>query len=112
MLCVLCLCSTERPSTPTAPPLSASRALDAAAVLLQRLLRGRAAQNRLYAAKTAQLQLVRELTAEPVAPSGQQEGVVVAGVATAGEAGARVGGWWQQGWLQQRTRVQVWGRSG
>lgn len=51
----------ERPSTPEAPPVSANAAQDAAVVLLQRLLRGRAAQNEMYAAKTARLELVKEL---------------------------------------------------
>jgi hypothetical protein len=51
----------ERPPTPDAPPLPDAEGHHAALVLLQRLLRGRAVQNEMYAGKTARLQLVREL---------------------------------------------------
>eukprot|EP00879_Flechtneria_rotunda_P030040 GHRR01032555.1.p1 GENE.GHRR01032555.1~~GHRR01032555.1.p1 ORF type:complete len:149 (-),score=34.42 GHRR01032555.1:159-605(-) len=51
----------QRPSTPEAPPLPDPAGRHAALVLLQRLLRGRAVQNEMYAGKMARLQLVREL---------------------------------------------------
>jgi hypothetical protein len=51
----------ERPPTPGAPPLPDADGQHAALVLLQRLLRGRAVQNEMYAGKMARLQLVREL---------------------------------------------------
>lgn len=58
---ICCLLQGERPSTPEAPPLPDEDGQHAALVLLQRLLRGRAVQNEMYAGKTARLQLVREL---------------------------------------------------
>lgn len=51
----------ERPPTPGAPPLPDADGQHAALVLLQRLLRGRAVQNEMYAGKTSRLQLIREL---------------------------------------------------
>lgn len=51
----------ERAATPEAPPLADATGQHAALVLLQRLLRGRAVQNEMFAGKAAQLQLVREL---------------------------------------------------
>ncbi|KAK9815791.1 hypothetical protein WJX72_009513 [[Myrmecia] bisecta] len=55
---------TERPDTPSAPMPSSSAARDAAAVLLQRLLRGRAMQNQMFEGKEARLALIRELQLE------------------------------------------------
>jgi len=54
----------ERPDTPTAPPKDPLAAKHAAATLLQRLLRGRAAQNTMYVGKEARLDLIRELQYE------------------------------------------------
>lgn len=47
-----------------APPLPDPDGRHAALVLLQRLLRGRAAQNQMYAGKESRLQLIRELRLE------------------------------------------------
>jgi hypothetical protein len=44
-----------------APPLPDPDGTHAALVLLQRLLRGRAVQNQMYAGKESRLQLIREL---------------------------------------------------
>lgn len=52
--------AAERPSTPVLPPPSRS-AREQAAVLLQRLLRGRAVQNTMYEGMTRHQDLIREL---------------------------------------------------
>ena len=55
----------ERPETPVLPPPPAiTGAREAAAVLLQRLLRGRAAQNVMYEGKARRLELITELRME------------------------------------------------
>ena len=51
--------AAERPLTPHAPPPPANAAMHEAASLLQRLLRGRATQNQMFAGKQANLALIR-----------------------------------------------------
>lgn len=66
----------ERPATPEAPPLADATGQHAALVLLQRLLRGRAVQNEMYAGKAAKLQLVRELRLGLEGTAGEQHSLV------------------------------------
>eukprot|EP00775_Hariotina_reticulata_P013103 gene13103-13231_t len=54
----------DQPEIPEAPPLPDDDGTHAALVLLQRLLRGRAVQNEMYAGMMAHHQLVRELRLE------------------------------------------------
>ncbi|CAG9464752.1 unnamed protein product [Pedinophyceae sp. YPF-701] len=63
-----------RPETPEGPPVPADAALHAAATLLQRLLRGRAAQNRLFMAKGQRLELLHELRLQQEMPHGHAAG--------------------------------------
>ena len=51
----------QRPQTPTVPQLQEKPRADAAAALLQRLLKGRAVQNAMYEGKERRLELVKEL---------------------------------------------------
>ena len=51
----------QRPQTPTVPQLEEKPRADAAAALLQRLLKGRAVQNAMYEGKERRLELVKEL---------------------------------------------------
>ena len=51
----------QRPQTPTVPQLQEKPRADAAAALLQRLLKGRAVQNAMYEGKEPRLELVKEL---------------------------------------------------
>ena len=55
----------ERPPTPTVAPPEQDEEVEVACVLLQRLLRGRAIQNMVYAGKERRLELIRELQATP-----------------------------------------------
>ena len=55
----------ERPPTPTVAPPEQDEEVEVACVLLQRLLRGRAIQNMVYAGKERRLELIRELQAAP-----------------------------------------------
>ena len=66
----------QRPQTPTVPQLQEKPRADAAAALLQRLLKGRAVQNAMYEGKERRLELVKELRipeAEAV-PTGSTSG--------------------------------------
>lgn len=54
----------ERPPTPAAEAPEVDEAAEDAAVLLQRLLRGRAVQNAMFEGKSRRLDLIRELRAE------------------------------------------------
>lgn len=72
MLAVM-LVPTDRPDTPVLPP-SATAGREAAAVLLQRLLRGRAAQNVMYEGKTRCQALIQELSLEGHGELGGQGG--------------------------------------
>jgi len=65
--------AARRPATPEAPPLSDDSGRCAALVLLQRLLRGRAVQNEMYAGMMARLALVRELRLELEGTAGDQQ---------------------------------------
>ena len=55
----------ERSPTPTVAPPEQDEEVEVACVLLQRLLRGRAIQNMVYAGKERRLELIRELQAAP-----------------------------------------------
>ena len=64
----------ERPPTPQVMPPEHAEATERATKLLQRLLRGRAIQNMMYAGKERRLELIRELRIdeEPVVADGLQ----------------------------------------
>ncbi len=67
--------TADRPEATELPPplqLSADGERNAAAILLQRLLRGRAVQNVLFEGKTRRLELIQELRLE-----GSTQGVCV-----------------------------------
>lgn len=68
----LCRRFVERPNTPlvSAPDGASQRS---AIILLQRLLRGRAAQDRMYVGRARRLELIRELQlAETAKPAGRR----------------------------------------
>jgi hypothetical protein len=69
MLCCVC-CAADQSEIPEAPPLPDNDGTYAALVLLQRLLRGRAVQNEMYAGMMAQQNLIRELRLELEATAG------------------------------------------
>jgi len=55
----------ERPPTPQTEPPEVDDDIENAAVLLQRLIRGRAVQNMMFEGKERRLELIQELRAEP-----------------------------------------------
>jgi len=60
---------TERPETPTLASPAQAVAHRAALVLVQRLLRGRAAQDRMYVGRARRAELIRELQLSETSPS-------------------------------------------
>ena len=79
----------ERPETPTlGAPADGTGSQHRAIVLLQRLLRGRAAQNEMFEGKERRIELIRELQMEQDASLAPSKEASASASATAGEAGA------------------------
>ncbi|WIA14289.1 hypothetical protein OEZ85_002823 [Tetradesmus obliquus] len=96
----------ERPPTPGAPPLPDADGQHAALVLLQRLLRGRAVQNEMYAGKTSRLQLIRELRLG-LEGTAEEAGVAAAHQhASQEEQQSSLGGSKEEGKQQQQQQQQ------
>jgi hypothetical protein len=82
----------ERPPTPEAAPPEGEEEVQAATILLQRLLRGRAVQNMMYQGKERRLDLIEELRSEEGGAEDATAALAQAGAdAVAGVGGSIIG---------------------